>query len=60
MIEPKRTKLTVKRLNAMNEALGFILAGDLDEAVASKEDFEAAQTWVAEEIERRESRRDNR
>jgi hypothetical protein len=53
------TRLTLKRLRAIEEALIFRLAGEIeahDDAIPA-EDYDAALDWVIEEIARREYRR---
>jgi len=48
-------RLTMKRLHAIEEALIFRLAGEIedgDDAIAT-EDYDAALLWVNEEIARR-------
>lgn len=49
------TPLTVKRLRAIEEALIFRLAGEIedgDDAIA-REDYDAALAWVNDQIARR-------
>ena len=57
-----RTRLTIRRLEAMREALLFRTAGEIeqyedDEDAPTYEDYDTACNWVTEEIGRRERRR---
>jgi hypothetical protein len=56
------TRLTKRRLDAMANALGAMLAGednqgDWDEGV-KREDLEAAERWVCEQLRKREKAND--
>jgi len=54
------TRLTLRRLNAIEEALSARLAGERDcyddPDTPTDADYEAAYDWVTEQIERREKR----
>jgi len=53
------TRLTIRRLVAMLEALESRLAGEIDienePGSPTREDYEAASDWVAEQIDRRKA-----
>lgn len=51
------TRLTKRRLEAITEALTSKLAGELDSADLTREDYEAAQAWADEQLEKRHSPR---
>lgn len=46
-------RLTVKRLEAILEALAFRLAGDLSDTDTPREDYENAEEWAHYQLKRR-------
>ena len=55
-------RLTKRRIEAILEALGAKLAGEIDdeELPLTKEDYETAHDWAIEELERRSTDRPRR
>lgn len=49
-------RLTKRLLEAMQEALLFRSAGELDAEACPNQDYEDAADWVAEQLRRREAR----
>lgn len=52
----KAMRLTVRMLDAMNEALGFRLAGDIEDVEQPVEEYEKAQEWVQGRLAKRDKR----
>ena len=48
------TRLTVKRLEAIVEALDFRIAGEIGEEACPQEDYENARDWASDELCKRE------
>lgn len=48
------TRLTVKRLEAIVEALDFRIAGEIGEEACPQQDYEGARDWASDELCRRE------
>ena len=48
------TRLTVKRLEAIIEALDFRIAGEIGDEACPQDDYEAARDWASDELCKRE------
>ena len=56
----KSQTLTLRKLEAMSNALTFALAGPIDGSATPQKDFEDAADWVAEKIAKRNSKKPRR
>lgn len=52
----KAMRLTVRMLDAMNEALSSRLAGEIEDVEQPVEEYEKAQEWVQGRIAKRDKR----